>query len=240
MDTGPSLIAFGRRFCAFGNTIIPAAAPACYSPARRSHAGSTPRVSRLRRGVEPHVSPIPPGRSSTLKGDLADRVFYLRTGMSSCRRVEPWQGSHRRACWGPENSSGKGAWPVSVGGWDRRSPGIASRLMAIPLPGNAPCCEQHAMSDLFIAKILARSIRIEEDLVDQLFNSSEKRLARTLLRLACYGQIGAPTRSCRRFPRRHWPRSWARPARASTSSCSDSASSGSSRAERVYGSTRRC
>jgi CRP/FNR family transcriptional regulator, cyclic AMP receptor protein len=48
--------------------------------------------------------------------------------------------------------------------------------------------EQYAMSDLFIAYILARNIRIEEDLVDQLFNSSEKRLARILLLLAQYGK----------------------------------------------------
>jgi CRP/FNR family transcriptional regulator, cyclic AMP receptor protein len=48
--------------------------------------------------------------------------------------------------------------------------------------------EQFAMSDLFIAYILARNIRIEEDLVDQLFNSSEKRLARLLLLLAQYGK----------------------------------------------------
>lgn len=48
--------------------------------------------------------------------------------------------------------------------------------------------EQHAMSDAFIAYILARNIRIEEDLVDQLFNSSEKRLARTLLLLSSYGK----------------------------------------------------
>lgn len=47
--------------------------------------------------------------------------------------------------------------------------------------------QQHTMSDLFIAYILARNIRIEEDLVDQIFNSSEKRLARTLLILAQYG-----------------------------------------------------
>jgi CRP/FNR family transcriptional regulator, cyclic AMP receptor protein len=44
--------------------------------------------------------------------------------------------------------------------------------------------EQHALSDRFIKFMLARNIRIEEDLVDQLFNSSEKRLARTLLLLA--------------------------------------------------------
>ena len=47
---------------------------------------------------------------------------------------------------------------------------------------------EHALSDLFIAHMLTRNIRVEEDLVDQLFNSSEKRLARTLLLLARYGQ----------------------------------------------------
>jgi CRP/FNR family cyclic AMP-dependent transcriptional regulator len=47
---------------------------------------------------------------------------------------------------------------------------------------------EHEFSDSFITFILARNIRIEEDLVDQLFNSSEKRLARTLLLLARYGQ----------------------------------------------------
>jgi CRP/FNR family transcriptional regulator, cyclic AMP receptor protein len=48
--------------------------------------------------------------------------------------------------------------------------------------------DQHALSDRFIAYVLARNIRIEEDLIDQLFNSSEKRLARTLLLLARYGK----------------------------------------------------
>jgi CRP-like cAMP-binding protein len=52
--------------------------------------------------------------------------------------------------------------------------------------------EQRALSDRFIAHMLERNIRIEEDLVDQLFNSSEKRLARTLLLLARYGDVAAP------------------------------------------------
>jgi len=51
---------------------------------------------------------------------------------------------------------------------------------------------EHAFSDLFISHMLARNIRIEEDLVDQLFNSSEKRLARTLLLLARYGKEDQP------------------------------------------------
>jgi CRP/FNR family transcriptional regulator, cyclic AMP receptor protein len=54
--------------------------------------------------------------------------------------------------------------------------------------------EQHGLSDRFIMHMLARNIRIEQDLVDQLFNSSEKRLARTLLLLARYGKHDKPVR----------------------------------------------
>ena len=52
--------------------------------------------------------------------------------------------------------------------------------------------EQHQLSDRFIAHLLSRNVRIEQDLVDQLFNSSEKRLARTLLLLARYGKQVKP------------------------------------------------
>ena len=51
---------------------------------------------------------------------------------------------------------------------------------------------EHAFSDRFVSYMLSRNIRIEEDLVDQLFNSSEKRLARTLLLLARYGKTNQP------------------------------------------------
>jgi CRP/FNR family cyclic AMP-dependent transcriptional regulator len=51
---------------------------------------------------------------------------------------------------------------------------------------------EHEFSDRFIAYVLSRNLRVEEDLVDQLFNSSEKRLARTLLLLARYGAPGQP------------------------------------------------
>jgi CRP/FNR family transcriptional regulator, cyclic AMP receptor protein len=59
---------------------------------------------------------------------------------------------------------------------------------------------QHALSDRFITYMLARNIRIEEDLVDQLFNSSEKRLARTLLLLARYGKPDQTHRVLPRIP----------------------------------------
>ena len=51
---------------------------------------------------------------------------------------------------------------------------------------------EHAFSDVFVAYLLSRNIRYEEDLVDQLFNSSEKRLARVLLLLAHFGKDGKP------------------------------------------------
>jgi len=52
--------------------------------------------------------------------------------------------------------------------------------------------EEPAFSEVFVAHLLARSIRVEEDLIDQLFNSSEKRLARVLLLLANFGKEGEP------------------------------------------------
>jgi CRP-like cAMP-binding protein len=52
--------------------------------------------------------------------------------------------------------------------------------------------EQHALSDIFVSYLLSRNLRVQEDLIDQLFNSSEKRLARALLLLAQFGKEGAP------------------------------------------------
>jgi CRP/FNR family transcriptional regulator, cyclic AMP receptor protein len=52
--------------------------------------------------------------------------------------------------------------------------------------------EHHALSDIFVTYLLSRNMRVQEDLVDQLFNSSEKRLARALLLLAQFGKEGAP------------------------------------------------
>ena len=52
--------------------------------------------------------------------------------------------------------------------------------------------DEPAFSEMFIAHLLARTIRVEEDLIDQLFNSSEKRLARILLLLANFGKEGRP------------------------------------------------
>jgi CRP-like cAMP-binding protein len=61
--------------------------------------------------------------------------------------------------------------------------------------------EEHDLSDRFISYVLARNIRIEEDLIDQLFNSSEKRLARALLLLARYGRHGEEPEPHQKLPR---------------------------------------
>ena len=66
-----------------------------------------------------------------------------------------------------------------------------TRVLVIPKPRMIQLLhEQRAFSDVFIAHMLARNIRIEEDVVDQLFNASDKRLARALLLLAHYGKPG--------------------------------------------------
>ena len=75
-----------------------------------------------------------------------------------------------------------------------------------------------AFAELFTAHLLTRNSRVEEDLVDQLFNSSEKRLARTLLLLANFGKEGRPEPITPRSARRRWPRWSARPGRASATS----------------------
>jgi CRP-like cAMP-binding protein len=71
----------------------------------------------------------------------------------------------------------------------------ASRIRVVPKAQMVRLLhQQHALSDRFIAHMLARNTRLEEDLVDQLFNASEKRLARTLLLLARYGKPDGPRR----------------------------------------------
>jgi CRP/FNR family cyclic AMP-dependent transcriptional regulator len=71
-----------------------------------------------------------------------------------------------------------------------------SRLLVVPKRQMIQLLHrQHALSDRFIAYMLARNARLEEDLVDQLFNASEKRLARPLLLLARYGKPEGPRRA---------------------------------------------
>jgi CRP/FNR family transcriptional regulator, cyclic AMP receptor protein len=80
--------------------------------------------------------------------------------------------------------------------------------------------EQPKFSEAFMAFLLARKARVEEDLVDQLFNSSEKRLARALLLMANFGKEGNPEPVIAKSARRHLPRLSAPRGRVHSDHCS--------------------
>ena len=81
-------------------------------------------------------------------------------------------------------------------GWGRQLAVIATTVMIIEKKEMSRVLHaEHAFSDRFIAHMLSRNTRVEEDLVDQLFNSSEKRLARALLLLARYGKEDKPEKA---------------------------------------------
>jgi CRP/FNR family transcriptional regulator, cyclic AMP receptor protein len=162
-------------------------------PARR---GSTARFDAQAfldsSGAPARVLTYSPGTVIYAQGALAERVFYIRAGQVKLTVVSSRGKEAIVGMLGAGEFFGEGC----LAGQRRRMGSAIARdrvtVLAIPCRAMRTLLhEQHAMSDLFIGKILARSIQVEEDLVDQLFNSSEKRLARTLLRLACYGQVEA-------------------------------------------------
>ena len=127
------------------------------------------------------------------QGDRADAVFYVQKGKVRLTVVSK---SGKEATIGivsERNFFGEGA--------------LAGQLLRMGSAAAMTDCEllrvekkvmmgvlhrEHAFSDMFVAYLLARNIRYEEDLVDQLFNSSEKRLARILLLLAHFGKETIP------------------------------------------------
>jgi CRP-like cAMP-binding protein len=129
------------------------------------------------------------------QGDPADAVLYVQSGAVKLSVLSSTGKEAVVGVLGPGDFFGEGC----LAGQSVRM-GTATAVMPTTLlrVGRKKMIrllhEQHAMSDLFISYILARNIRIEEDLVDQLFNSSEKRLARTLLLLARYGKPDKPQR----------------------------------------------
>ncbi len=135
------------------------------------------------------------GKGSTIfsQGDLADAVFYLQSGQINLVIVSPGGKAAIIATITPGMFFGEGC----VAGQLRRmtSAVTLSECSALTIPKDRMIRllhEEQTLSDHFIRHLLTRNIRIQEDLVDQLFNSSEKRLARTLLLLAHIGKDGHP------------------------------------------------
>jgi CRP/FNR family cyclic AMP-dependent transcriptional regulator len=137
------------------------------------------------------------GRGETIftQGDACEDVLYIQTGGVKLSVLSKTGREAVVAMLGPGDFFGEGCLagqPVRMGSATALTPSVI--LLVRKAKMVRLLHQQHAMSDRFISHMLSRNIRIEEDLIDQLFNSSEKRLARTLLLLARYGKQDKPVR----------------------------------------------
>ena len=127
------------------------------------------------------------------QGAQANSVFYVQEGGVKLSVLSSAGKEAVVAMLGPGDFLGEGCLagqPVRMG---TATAVMRTALLRIPKRAMVRMLHEHpAFSDRFLEHMLMRNIRIEEDLVDQLFNSSEKRLARTLLLLARYGKEETP------------------------------------------------
>ncbi len=147
-------------------------------------------------GIDRRVVEYRRGDVVFAQGDPADQVVYIQKGGVKLSVLSKAGRQAVVAMLGPGEFFGEGCL---AGQAVRMGSATATTDSTVLLVDKEPMArllhEQHALSDRFIAHMLARNIRIEEDLIDQLFNSSEKRLARTLLLLARYGKHDKPVRA---------------------------------------------
>src|SRR6185436_11562166 len=135
------------------------------------------------------------GRSEAIftQGDHCDSVMYIRNGGVKLSVISKSGREAVVAMLGPGDFFGEGCLagqPVRIGSATAITP---TSVLVIQKNAMVKVLhKQHALSDRFIAHMLSRNVRIEQDLIDQLFNSSEKRLARALLLLARYGKQDTP------------------------------------------------
>jgi CRP-like cAMP-binding protein len=127
------------------------------------------------------------------QGDPADAVFYLQKGKVKITVVSEQGKEAVVAILGTNEFFGEG----SLAGQARRIATVAAMTESVIVRLEKAAIvrvihQEPAFSEMFIAHLLGRAIRVEADLVDQLFNSSEKRLARLLLLLANFGKESKP------------------------------------------------
>jgi CRP/FNR family transcriptional regulator, cyclic AMP receptor protein len=139
------------------------------------------------------VVAFPKKQTIFAQGDAADSVFYVQQGKVRLSVVSKVGKEASLGILSEGQFFGEGGLagqPLRMGSatamTDCELLRIDKKAMMLALH------REHKFSDLFVTYLLARNIRYEEDLVDQLFNSSEKRLARILLLLAHFGKDGAP------------------------------------------------
>ena len=127
------------------------------------------------------------------QGDAADAVFYIQKGKVILTVVSQTGKEATIGIVSEGNFFGEGALAGQVLRMGSAAAMTDCELLRVDKKAMMTALHrEHAFSDLFVAYLLARNIRYEEDLVDQLFNSSEKRLARVLLLLAHFGKDGIP------------------------------------------------
>jgi CRP-like cAMP-binding protein len=127
------------------------------------------------------------------QGDASDSVMYIQKGGVKLSVLSKTGREAVVAMLGPSDFFGEGCLAgqtIRIGTATAITPTTVLEITKNQMV--KVLHEQHALSDRFIAHMLSRNVRIEQDLIDQLFNSSEKRLARALLLLARYGKQEKP------------------------------------------------
>jgi len=145
-------------------------------------------------GLGRKVVRLKPRAALFSQGDEADSVFYLQSGRAKLTVVSSRGKEATITLLGPGDFVGEEAI-AGVAGRRMATATTITTCDALKIERDAMVRvmrEEHAFSDMFLSFLLARSIRTQADLVDQLFNSSEKRLARILLLMAEFGKAGEP------------------------------------------------
>jgi CRP/FNR family cyclic AMP-dependent transcriptional regulator len=152
-------------------------------------------------GVARRLLVYPPEALLFSQGEPAESVMYIQEGGVRLSVLSSAGKEAVVATLGPGDFVGEGALagqPVRIA---TASAVVATTALAVEKEEMLRVLhDQHALSDRFIAYMLTRNIRVEADLVDQLFNRSEKRLARALLLLARYGREEEATRRLPKMP----------------------------------------
>ena len=146
-------------------------------------------------GVSRKIAEYRRGESIYSQGDVAATVMYVQKGGV---RLSVVNGSGKEAVvamFGPSDFFGEGCMAGQTVRMGSASAVTPTTLLVIQKKEMLRVLHaEHELSDHFIGYMLTHNIRVEEDLIDQLFNSSEKRLARALLLLARYGKQEQPDR----------------------------------------------
>src|SRR6478672_5884229 len=163
-------------------------------PRRRNNLQFSPETFLANAGLGRTIVEVPKKHVVFSQGDAGDSVFYIQKGRVKLTVVSKRGKEATTALLGDGDFLGEEC--ITAGQPIRMATATAVIDCSVLRIERAEMLRalhmEHAFSDVFVAYLLTRNIRVQEDLVDQLFNSSEKRLARILLLLAQFGKDGKP------------------------------------------------